>query len=77
MLELGGFGGNEGQFSDPQGLFVDSEGNVFVADTKNNRIQKFDSKGNYVHQFGEQGDGPGNLECPKCICYSNGLVFDS
>ena len=37
------FGGNEcnGQFDQPRGIAVDSSGNVFVADTGNNRIQKF------------------------------------
>lgn len=37
----GGNGTADGQFSGPQGIAVDSAGNVYVADTNNNRIQKF------------------------------------
>jgi len=31
----------DGQFSNPQGVATDSSGNVYVADSGNNRIQKF------------------------------------
>jgi DNA-binding beta-propeller fold protein YncE len=31
----------DGQFWHPYGVAVDSSGNVYVADTDNNRIQKF------------------------------------
>jgi DNA-binding beta-propeller fold protein YncE len=31
----------DGQFSDPQGVATDSSGNVYVADSGNNCIQKF------------------------------------
>ena len=34
-------GSGDGQFSTPAGITVDSSGNVFVADTYNYRIQKF------------------------------------
>ncbi len=37
----GSFGSGEGEFWNPRGLAVDAAGNVYVADTLNNRIQKF------------------------------------
>ena len=39
----GGYGEGSGayQLDEPNGIFVDSHGNVWVADTKNHRIQKF------------------------------------
>ncbi|MCP4624647.1 MAG: hypothetical protein GY850_14125, partial [bacterium] len=37
----GGFGTEEGRFDSPKGIVVDDEDNVFVADFKNHRIQKF------------------------------------
>ena len=36
------------QFSSPRGVAVDSSGNIYVADTGNNRIQKFDENGNFL-----------------------------
>ena len=47
----GGPGSGTGQFSNPKGIAVDSSGNVYVADTGNSRIQKFDASGNYVGQW--------------------------
>lgn len=37
----GSYGSGDGQFISPQGIAVDSLGNVYVADTGNHRIQKF------------------------------------
>jgi tripartite motif-containing protein 71 len=34
-------GDGEGQFNIPEGIDIDSSGNVYVADTHNSRIQKF------------------------------------
>ena len=36
------------QFDFPDGVAVDGSGNVYVADTSNNRIQKFNSSGVFV-----------------------------
>jgi len=35
-------------FYEPRSMVVDSEGNIYVLDTVNNRIQKFDNKGKYL-----------------------------
>lgn len=39
--QWGSLGSGNGQFNSPRGMAVDSSGNVYVADTGNNRIQKF------------------------------------
>jgi tripartite motif-containing protein 2/3/tripartite motif-containing protein 71 len=44
-----GSGGKEnGQFNHPCGIAVDDDGNILVADQKNGRIQKFNSRGEYI-----------------------------
>ena len=45
-------GTGDGQFNIPEGIALDSSGNLFVTDNQNNRIQKFDSAGNFVKMFG-------------------------
>lgn len=41
----GSSGNGCGQFAGPHGIEVDVDGNVYVADTNNHRIQKFTSEG--------------------------------
>jgi DNA-binding beta-propeller fold protein YncE len=56
-----------GLFSLPEGVAVDSEGNVYVTDTFNDRIEIFDADGQFISTFGKNGDGPANFERPKGI----------
>lgn len=60
-----------GDFSKPVGVAVDHEGNVYVADTWNDRIEIFDADGQFISAFGKSGDGPGYLARPK------GVAIDS
>jgi tripartite motif-containing protein 71 len=51
LAQWGGPGAGPGQFSNPTGLAVDSQGDVFVADTGNNRIEELSSTGQYLAQL--------------------------
>lgn len=55
LLAWGSRGSNDGQFleiSENTGyLAVDAQGNVYVADTNNQRIQKFDANGNFLAKW--------------------------
>jgi DNA-binding beta-propeller fold protein YncE len=53
----GTFGDADGQFKSPYGIAVDPDGEVYVADRGNNRIQVFDANGNYQRKWGERGSG--------------------
>jgi len=57
LLKWGGRQGSaDGQFYRPRGIAVDSATHeVYVADTWNNRIQKFDSNGTFILKWGEPG----------------------
>jgi DNA-binding beta-propeller fold protein YncE len=43
QTEFGSTGAANGQFSAPVGIALDASGNIYVVDTGNNRVQKFDS----------------------------------
>ena len=53
------------------GVGIDSRGNSYVVDSRNNRIQKFDSDGKLLLQFGTKGNGHGEFLDPL------GLAIDS
>jgi 6-phosphogluconolactonase (cycloisomerase 2 family) len=56
-----------GEFSLPTHVAVDKEGNVYVTDTLNNRVEIFDADGDFISAFGKGGDGPGRFARPKGI----------
>lgn len=56
-----------GEFAKPVGVAVDQDGNVFISDTWNTRIEVFDADGTFIRTFGEAGDGPGYFARPKGI----------
>ncbi len=69
---------SNGQFNQPYGIAVDSSGNVYVADTGNNRIQEFNSAGAYITQWGNLGSGNGQFNGPGGIAVdSSGNVYVS
>jgi hypothetical protein len=44
------------------GIAVALDGSVYVGDPDNFRVEKFDSSGNFLLEFGEEGTGPGQLK---------------
>lgn len=51
----------ETAFYRPNELGFDDDGNVYVLDSGNHRVQVFDPTGSYLRTFGEPGVGPGQL----------------
>lgn len=70
---LGGSG--EGQLNYPLGVAVDSHGDVWVVDLKNNRVEEFSEAGAYVTAFGTKGSGNGQLNEPNGIAIDEGEVY--
>ncbi|MBE7469117.1 MAG: TIGR03663 family protein [Anaerolineales bacterium] len=56
-----------GKFWGPRDLAVDAEGNVYVTDTGNKRVQKFNAAGQFIAAWGGAGIIPGAFEEPVGI----------
>lgn len=54
-------GVNKGQFSLPRGITRDAQGDFYVTDTENKRVQKFDLNGNWLLSFGSNGQAVGQF----------------
>ncbi|MCZ6633482.1 MAG: NHL repeat-containing protein [bacterium] len=66
-------GNGQEQFFQPEGLALDAIGNLYVADTGNHRIQKFDAQGRYVVEVGGFGWDPGQFNRPIGVAAGSGL----
>ena len=81
LRSIGGAKGSKpGQFMFPTYLAVDDVGNVYVTDTLNSRVQKFDPQGKYVQTFGSRGNAWGMFDKPKGVAldqFGNVYVADS
>ena len=64
-----------GFFLSPQHLAFDSENNVYVTDLGNSRVQKFDSTGNFLTEWGNRGSSDGEFGHPTGIAVSDEFVF--
>jgi len=62
-----GMGPTDGQFCFPEAITLDSSNYIYVADTGNNRIQKFAPDGVFLMKFGSEGSNPGQFKSPQGI----------
>ncbi len=74
---IGQEGVDEGEFSSPTGITLDKDGNLYVADTDNHSIQKFDKTGKFVARWGgEPSSQEGNFYYPRGLAVgANDAVY--
>ncbi len=61
-----------GKFNEPWGVAVAADGSVFVTDTWNHRVQKFDATGKFIKMWGIFGQG----ETPDAFWGPRAIVID-
>ncbi len=75
-----GKGGEAGEFLFPTYLAVDTQGNLYVTDTLNSRVQVFDPDGKFLKAVGSRGSAWGMFDKPKGVAldsFGNLYVADS
>jgi sugar lactone lactonase YvrE len=65
ITHWGSTGSGQGQFNGVKALAIDAQGNVYVADAGNRRIQVFDAEGTFKSEFG-------NVGRPIAMCITRG-----
>ena len=53
--KCGRAGSGDGEFNQPWGITLDKDGNIYVADWKNHRVQKLSPQGKFLMKIGEYG----------------------
>jgi ABC-type Fe3+ transport system permease subunit/DNA-binding beta-propeller fold protein YncE len=65
---IGRAGTGPGEFNRPEGLCVDAQDRIYVADSCNHRIQVFSKEGKLLRTYGKAGAARGELSYPYDIC---------
>jgi NHL repeat len=70
LSSFGGLGAGPGQLSAPKQVAIDADGNLYVADSGNDRISVFAGDGTFQRTFGE-----GELSQPADVALGGGRAF--
>jgi DNA-binding beta-propeller fold protein YncE len=71
LFKIGENGTKNGAFNYPTHIFISRDGQIYITDSLNFRIQIFDIDGKFLASFGKSGDALGDFSKPK------GIAIDS
>lgn len=66
----------DGQFNEPWGVAVDTQGTIFVSDTWNGRVQVFNADGVFLRKWGFFNTTNGELGDPNALFGPRGIEID-
>ena len=76
LTQWGSSGTGDGQFNFPYGIAINQSGYVYVTEWNNNRIQVFDSEGNFIRKWGSSGSSNGQFKFLSGIAINgSGYVY--
>jgi DNA-binding beta-propeller fold protein YncE len=78
VYQWGEHGEGPGQFQRPQGMAMDEDDHLWVADASNGRVQVFDVSGNhprFVKTWGKPGSKLGELSYPYELILGKGHIY--
>jgi hypothetical protein len=70
--DWGGTGSGNGKFNHPQGSLLDPSGRLYVADSDNGRIERFNASGTWLNNYAAGGSGfaPGDVAISGANLYA-------
>jgi len=75
ITSFGGEGEGDGEFRWANGIDVDKNGNIYVADVRSNRVQKFTSNGIFITSYGSPELSSGMFYSPNGIAVNDKHVY--
>lgn len=69
LFSFGKAGSGEGELFHPTSIALGPDGDLYVVETSNYRVQRFTQDGKAVRTYGEVGTSPGSFARPKGIAF--------
>ncbi|SMH72119.1 NHL repeat-containing protein [Candidatus Nitrosotalea okcheonensis] len=66
---------NSTTFKSPTGIAIDQDNNIYVVDSGNSKIKKFDDKNNLLLSWGDVGSASGQFKNPSGIFVNENYVY--
>ena len=76
LFKFGSAGSKPGELFHPTNIAIGADGDVYVVETSNFRVQRFTAEGKPVRMYGEIGSERGNFSRPKGVALDrNGRIY--